>query len=257
MRERDLEPRKFVEHPIIDQRGLGIGFLERLAERDEQAVARKPRIGIAGRMHEDRDLQRLGALPERAQGGIAKLHLVDARGDDDALELELGDRAFQLADRKARVLQRHRADADEPIRVLRHQLGGVLVVEPLEPQTLLRVERVAALVQDIGADDLDVDAHLVHGGKAQVGLGHAAHLRLRERPHRLAVLLGAQPTDHRQRVGRLEHFRRHEMRVEVDHHRLPARGSAVARTKLLRHPASLARRATLHQGLGASVGGAN
>jgi hypothetical protein len=102
----------------------------------------------------------------------------------------------------------------------------MIVVEPLQAQRVLRIEPVGALVQDVGADDLDVDAHLIH----------AVDLRLRERPHRLAVRLGAQRPDHRELVGRLEDLRRHEMRVEVDHGRLSGRA---AETGVPSHPSPL------------------
>ena len=134
MGERDLQTREFVHHAVIDQRGLRECFLQRLPERDEQAVALQPRVGIAGRMDEDRHAERFGPSPERSQAWCAEIGLVDPRRDHQALELEVVHRAFHFADRQVDVLQRHRADADQAVRFLRDQLRGVIVVEPLEPQ---------------------------------------------------------------------------------------------------------------------------
>ena len=82
VRNQDLELRKRVHYAFVDQRGHGIGFLERLADRDHQPVAPHARVGMAGRMNEDHRAQLFRLGPERQQPGIAELDPVHLRGDD-------------------------------------------------------------------------------------------------------------------------------------------------------------------------------
>ena len=86
MRNQDLELRIRVHHPFVDQRRHGVGFLERLADRDHQPVAPHARVGMAGRMNEDHRAQLCRLGPERPQPGIAELDPVHLRGDDDAAD---------------------------------------------------------------------------------------------------------------------------------------------------------------------------
>ena len=166
-------------------------------------------------MHEDGNLQGLRPLPEGPQGRVAQLHLVHPRGDDDAFEFEVENRALQLLDGEVRILQGHGGDADQPVRRLGDHFGHVVIVETLQPQALGGVHRIGTLMQDVGAHHLDIHAHGVHIRQAQIEVDHPLQQFLGQRPHG-AASLRADLAEHGKVIGGVEDLLRHGMGMEID-----------------------------------------
>lgn len=175
-------------------------------------------------MDEDHRPQLLGLGPERPQPLVAQLDAVNVRGDDDAAQIEVANTALELGGRERHVVQRQRAEPDQPVGVARDGLGHAIVAEPLHFERLLGLHPVAALLHDAGADHLDVDAGRIHLREPQRRLGHALEQRLRDTvgpSHRARVL--------RLLVGRLHHFRHEDVGMHVNDGRLRGRRAGAAR----------------------------
>jgi len=157
-----------VEDQVV-QRHRGV---ERIADHVVEVKARETlRLGKAGRMDQHKRVELLGFFPEWRESRIGQLLAVDVGQDLDALEAELLHAALELLGRLVAVLHRHAAERNQPILVLADIFGDAVV------------ERAGGLHADIDrqvvidlrrrrADELHVDAHLVHHGKALVRGAH-------------------------------------------------------------------------------------
>src|SRR5207245_4242968 len=115
------------------------------------------------RVDEDERAELLGLGPERMESRIAELLAVDAAADGGAAQPVLLQTGLELLGREVRVLQRHRGEGDEAIRVRRAGLGELLVLERDEPAGDVTIGLVPVRID---AERLDVDALLVHGPQA-------------------------------------------------------------------------------------------
>ena len=93
---------------------------------------------------------------------VAELDAVHVRRDDDAAQIEIAHAALELRRRQRDVVQRQRAEPDQPVRMLRHRFGDPIIAETIHVEGVVRLHPVGALLHDAGADHLDVDAGRVH-----------------------------------------------------------------------------------------------
>ena len=180
MGNADFELRIGVEHAPEDQMADGHGRIERIADHVAEIVLREPAaIGEAVGVQEDQDAEFLGLGEDRPKPLLGKIGAGDVGAEFDAAQPERLHRALQLRHREFGCLHRHRAEADEAVRVLRDRRGDVVVDQ---------ARRVAAefgrcpveILRRSGGDRLDVDAHPVH-------VGDAALYRGEHRPHRFGL----------------------------------------------------------------------
>src|SRR5262249_7894925 len=136
MRGADLQAGEMVERAVEDQMRQRDRRLERVADRVvEAAAALQPaaKIGrgaVPLRMHEDDDTELLGLGPERIELRGGHVLAVDAAADAGAAQAVLLDALLELLGGELRMLERHRRERDEAIRIRRAGLGELLVLDP-------------------------------------------------------------------------------------------------------------------------------
>ena len=136
--------------------------VERIADDVVEVEAPETlRLGEAGRVDQHQRVELLGLLPERRESRIGQLLAVDVGENLDALEAELLHAALELLGRFVAVLHRHAAERDQPVLVLADIFGDAVV----ERAGGLHADIDGQVVIDLRrrrADELHVDAHLVH-----------------------------------------------------------------------------------------------
>ena len=169
-------------------------------------------------MNEDHGADLFGLGPERPQPLVAELDAVHVRRNDDAAQAEVAHAAFELRRRQRDLVERQRAEPDQPVRMLRHRFGDAIIAETIHGEGVVRLHPIGALLHDAGADHLDVDAGRVHLLEPQRHFGHALVQRLgdaaraRDRARILRLIVGA-----------LHHVGHEDMGVHVDDGRLGSR----------------------------------
>jgi hypothetical protein len=94
----------------------------------------------------------------------------DIGAEFDAAKAKFVDRAVEFGHRHAEVLQRHRAHAHQPIRMLGNETGD-MVVDHMAAVARDFGRRRIDEVAGIGRDHLDVDAVPIHVGQASLKIG--------------------------------------------------------------------------------------
>jgi hypothetical protein len=112
-----------------EQTGCGQGGLG--VHPEAEADAERGQTGLEGQvdgMHQDQRAQLGGGVEERAKTRVGQLDLPDPRADLDAEEPQLVHAAAEFGDGGVDVLQRHRAEGEQPVGRRRDELGqeGVL-----------------------------------------------------------------------------------------------------------------------------------
>ncbi len=170
------------------------------------------RLREAGRVDQHQCVELLGLFPERRKGRIGQLLAVDVGEDLDAFETELLHAALELLGRLVAVLHRHAAERHQPILVLAHILRDAVI----ERARSLHADVERQVIVDLRrrrTDELHVDAHLVHDGKALVRRGDA---RADIRSLFCHQRLGFRRRVRNQRIGRLLEMRCHDLRHARD-----------------------------------------
>ena len=169
----NTEPGMTFEHAVKDQVVQRHRRVERIADHVVEVKARETlRLGEAGRMDEHQRVELLGLLPERREGRIGQFLAVDVGENLDALDAELLHAALELFGCLVAVLHGNAAERNQPVLVLADVFGDAVVERArrlhadLERQVIIDLRRRRA-------DELHVDAHLVHRGKTLVGRAHA------------------------------------------------------------------------------------
>ena len=165
VRAAELQPRKAIERPVEDHPREENRRLERVADDVAEVAASAQRAVLedvvgAARVHEDEHAELLGLRPERIELRRRGRLAGDVAGDADAAQPQLLDGFLELLDRQIGMLQRHRRQPDEAIRVGRAPLRELLVLNRDDPARQIAVGAVppAALM----AQRLHVDAPFVH-----------------------------------------------------------------------------------------------
>ena len=201
-------------------RGLG-GLADDVAEVAEGQPGAK---AAAPRVDEQERPQFLRRGPERVQLRVGQVAAGHAGGDLGAAHAELGVGHPQLVGGELGVLQRHRGQAHQAVRLLRDRRGDVLVGRS---DDVVGQRRVGPVVVEGGddADRVDVDAGGVHLGQPGA---EVVEQRAVARRHQLGVpldRLGAERRELRGLLGGQPRLVRHQpedgrhvdMRVDVDH----------------------------------------
>src|SRR5262249_41922025 len=96
--------------------------------------------------------------------GMGELLTFDRRANLDSLEFIVLHDAFELGDRRVRMLHRQRRHAAQAPWMLSHHLGNAIIAEFGRSQASLRAERI-----EIGwrrdRERRDVDPHAIHRGE--------------------------------------------------------------------------------------------
>ena len=193
-------------------------------ERDDLFQRRRPdKTFLAGRtqrMHEHGCAKFFSRREEWRKPRITDRTTVDVGGDLDTGQPERADNVLQFRDRPIQVLQRYRAQAKEPLRMLRdHRRQGIVQM----PHQHLRVRRGQPVREQFGhrREHLARDAHRVHLGTARscvpAGARHRAialagnhHVRV------AAFVLHRGPGEVGARAGHGRERFRHEVRMDID-----------------------------------------
>jgi hypothetical protein len=130
----------------------------------DEVVSLQP-VGVRGALGVDHDHQAepLDLRPERRKPRAGDLLALDVRADLDAAHAQRPGEVAQLLHRGGAVLQRHRAQRDEPPVVAGRGLRELLVDHPSGLGAQLGVGPVVVL-EDGDGDGLDVHAHPIHVG---------------------------------------------------------------------------------------------
>ncbi len=175
-------------------------------------------------MHEDQHAELLDPGKEFFKTRARQIEPSDVGADLDAAKAVFFHRAFDFGDGHAAVLQRHRAHAHQPVGMLRHQAGNMVVDDPCAVARNL-CRRGIDEVTGRRRDHLDIDPQPIHVGQPR---RHVGQLR---KVDRAALLADAfrQIVDMRVGVGvraaagnarRLQHqrirLRHHAVTVNVD-----------------------------------------
>ena len=128
MRQHQLELRALLQHAAEDQVMHRHRGIQRIADHvGKVMIAEAPRLGEAGRMHEDRQAEFLGLGEDRAEAVLGQVGAGDVGGDLDAAQAERFVQPLQFGNGKLGRLERHRAEADEAVGMPRHDIGDVVV----------------------------------------------------------------------------------------------------------------------------------
>src|SRR5581483_4062153 len=145
VRQYQLQVGVVLQHAAEDQVMHRDGGVERVADDVGEVVVAEPaRLGEAGRVHEQGEAEILGAGEDRAEARLRQIGAGDVGGDLDAPEPERFGQAVELGDGQLGGLERHRAEADEAVRVFAADLGDVVV-------------------DDAGGGDAEIGRHRVEG----------------------------------------------------------------------------------------------
>ena len=206
-----------------DQRGDGVGGLERKADESHQP-GRADDAFLAARMqrvHEHGGAELFRRGEHRLEARVAQRRAVDIAAELDAAEAVLH-QPLQFARGGVRVLHRHAAEAEEALRFARHHGGDGVVDMAGERQRVVERQPIRQQFRH-GREHLPRDAHRGHGFQAALDvpalIGDGAEVlavdddvlvvaivrRLHVRPVRAAVLAG---------IG--GKFRRHDVGMDVD-----------------------------------------
>ena len=171
---------------VEDEMRGGKGRLEGVADDVDEVVVGQPlRMGGALGVDDDDEPERLHLGPERVEALTGDLLALDVGADFDAAHAEIVCEITQFLDGRVGVLQRHGAQRLEPAGILRRRLDELLVHQPGDLGPQLRVGPVVVLVHR-DRDRLNVDAHAIHVGDADVENVHLRPDRLELAPvHRL------------------------------------------------------------------------
>ncbi len=130
-------------------------------------------------MEEDGHVQLLGLGPEWVEPCGGQRLAPDARPDRAATQPQVPDAFLQLLRCEIRVLQRHGREAHESIIVGRADVCNSLVLRPDQPAGQALVDLVP---ERIDAENLEIDAHFIHGaqtvwadGEWTIGLRRSSH----------------------------------------------------------------------------------
>ena len=171
MREHQLQVRAFLQHAAEDQVMHGHRGIQRIADHvGEVVIAEAARLGEPGRVHEDRQTELFGLGEDPAEAVGRQVLAGDVGGDLDAAQSERSVQPFEFGDRKLRRLERHRAQADEAIRMAADDVGDVVVDRARGGDAEIGRRVVIGLVRR-GRERLDVDPHHVHVGEALLHRG--------------------------------------------------------------------------------------
>ena len=168
MRRADLQAGEAIQRALEDEVRQRDRRLERVADRvREQAVAIQPAAALelrrALRVNEDQGAELLRLRPEWMELRIAQLHALDAAAEAAPAQPVLLHPLLELLGREVGVLQGHRRERDEPVRMRRAELGQLLV---LQLDQLRRDVAIRVVPVRIDAERLDVDALRVHRADA-------------------------------------------------------------------------------------------
>src|SRR5664279_1711667 len=206
-----------VEDQVV-QRHRGV---ERIADHVVEVKARETlRLGETGRVDQHQRVELLGFFPERRESRIGQFLAVDVGKNLDALEAERLHAALEFLCRLVAVLHRHAAERNKPVAVLADIFGDAVV----EGAGGLHADIDGQVVIDLRrrwADELHVDAHLVHDAKTLVRRAYTRAYVGRLLCHQ-SLRLGRRVLN--QRIGGLLEMRRHDlgdarhrdMRVHID-----------------------------------------
>ena len=136
----------------------------------EIMILHAPDQAGAERVQEDHHVELLDARKEFFEAGAGEIDTPDIGAEFDAAEPELLDRAVELGNGHAGILQRHRAHAHQPVGMFGDQAGDVVVDHVAAVARHLRRRRIDEMA-GIGRDHLHVDAVAVHVGEAGVEIG--------------------------------------------------------------------------------------
>ena len=121
-------------------------------------------------MQEDHHAEFFDAGEEFFQARAGEVDAPDIGAEFDAAKSEFLHGAVELGHRHAGILQRHRAHAHQPVRMLCDHLGDVVVDDMATVARDFRRRRIDE-VAGIGRDHLHVDAGAVHLGKPRLKIG--------------------------------------------------------------------------------------
>ena len=124
----------------------------------------------AERMQEDHHAQFFDAGKEFFQSGAGEVDSSNIGAEFDAAKSELFHGAVEFGQCHAGILQRHCAHTHQPVRMLRHHFGNVVVDDMAAVARHFRRRRIDE-VAGIGRDHLHVDAGAVHLGKPRLQIG--------------------------------------------------------------------------------------
>ena len=175
VRHQHLELGIARHHPVEDQVRHRYGGFQRVADDVvEVVVAQALAVGVAQRVHEDQHAQFLAAREEflQPQGRVGQVLAVDVGADLHPAQAEVLDRMVQLAHRQFGVLQRHRAQADEAVRMAGHHLRDAFVDLAGQFGAQARLGEIEEVIRR-RAHRLHVHAHAVHVFQS---FGHARQL---------------------------------------------------------------------------------
>ena len=128
MGEGDLQIRKSVEHATHHHRADGHRGLRRHADEPGHPV-----VGHAGTaqhvpgVHEHAGAQLFRGLENPEDLGVVQIPALDVASDLYPRHLEFRDHAFKFTAGKVRILHRHGAQPDEPVRKVRDDARDVIV----------------------------------------------------------------------------------------------------------------------------------
>ena len=205
----------------MDDAGQSDGGVERIADDIGEVVLGKALSAGKSVGVQQNDHVQLGDFrEERPEPWVVEIETRDIGVDLDSPEAESVDRVFQLGHSGSHVLHRNRCQAHEAVRVAGHDVGQVLVLQPGELPPELGIGPVVELRRR-HRDRLNVDAHPVHIGEADRGIGQLV-LDLPQVTDLVVIgLLAAEirervhPRLH-QTVDQREACRGQDMRMQVD-----------------------------------------
>ena len=160
-----------------------------MVAQQPELAARARRVDVGDGMEPDGNVEVLARGPEPVVDAVAQREVVDVGGrpDRDALEAEPVDRPLRLGHREFDVLQRHRGDAEQPLRRGAAVLGRPVVVGAQavvhELDVVDRLDGIGrAELQRLGrVDDGGIEAVGVHDRDAGMRVVPATHVGGRHR----------------------------------------------------------------------------
>ena len=202
----DLEAGMAFDDAVEDQMRGGEGGFERVADDVDEVVVLHPlRMGGSLRVDDDDESECLDLGPERVEALAGDLLALDVGADLDTAHAEIACEVTQFLDGRLGVLQGHGAQRLEAPRVPCRCLDELLVHQPRDLGPELGVGPVVVLV-DRHRDRLDVHAHAVHVGDADIQHVHLRFDRLELAPvHRLGYGVAMAEGHLAGRAGRVGH----------------------------------------------------
>src|SRR5262245_20669119 len=138
-----LEMVKAIENSAVGHEAERKSAVCRIAADESETVRTHLfRPGHVFRMHDDQGIQFLRLCPERIEIGAVIVVTVDVGADVAAAELEIAHRVLEDFGGADSVLQWHRSDADETVRMARDQLFDSFIVDAAPTLALFARETV-------------------------------------------------------------------------------------------------------------------